>query len=298
MIISLNRWGIAVLVLLTLLSGVAYAAPVMVDTQWVANNMGRQEVVLIDMATDDTQYDRFHLPGAIYLPYYAIVKGRKKDRVTLPLTDVELRHLLGKFGLSSSRHLVIYDDMGGLNAARLFWQLEGIGHGKVSVMNGGLVKWILEGRKVVNTPARLKPTTYGSSRSGRDNLATMDDVDKALKNGVTLIDARSTEEYVGDLKKRKGGHIPGAKWWEWSRSIDLSRGFAHRSKDELQLQLASIGAGMKNRPVIVYCRSGHRAAQTYLTLRSLGYEKVKLYAHSMKEYGQYRAKRLKRGTRP
>ena len=78
-------------------------------------------------------------------------------------------------------HLVIYDDMGGLNAARLFWQLESIGHGKVSVMNGGLVKWILEGRKVVNTPARLKPTTYGSSRSGRDNLATMDDVDKALK---------------------------------------------------------------------------------------------------------------------
>lgn len=295
---SLSRSKLAFAVILVLISMAARAAPVMVDTQWVAGNMGRQEIVLIDMATDETQYDRFHLPGAIYLPYYAIVKGRKKDRVTLPLTDVELRQLLGKFGLSSSRHLVIYDDMGGLHAARLFWQLEGIGHSKVSVMNGGLVKWILEGRKVVNAPARLKPTTYGAGRGGRKNLATMEDVDNAAKNGVTLIDTRSTEEYIGDLKKRKGGHVPGAKWWEWSRSIDISRGFVHRSKNELQSQLASIGAGEKSKPVIAYCRSGHRAAQTYLTLRSLGYENVKLYAHSMKEYGRYRAKKLKRGTRP
>lgn len=294
----LNRARITALVLLTLLSGIVHAAPVMVDTKWVAKNLNKQGVVLIDMATDDTQYDRFHLPGAIYLPYYAIVKGRRKDRVTLPLTDSKLRNVLGKFGLTQSNHLVIYDDMGGLNAARLFWQLEGIGHRKVSVMNGGLVKWILEGRKVVNVPARLKPTTYGGTGSGRKNLATMDDVDSAIKDGVTLLDVRSMEEYMGDLKKKKGGHVPGAKWWEWSRSIDIGQGFIHRPKSKLQSELAALGASDKSRPVIAYCRSGHRAAQTYLTLRSLGYDNVKLYAHSMKEYGYYRAKNLKRGMKP
>jgi thiosulfate/3-mercaptopyruvate sulfurtransferase len=295
---SLNRSAIAILFVLIFLNGAVRAAPVMVDTQWVAKNMARPGVVLIDMAADETQYDRFHIPGAIYLPYYAIVKARKKDRVTLPLTGAEFRQILGKFGLSSSQHFVIYDDMGGLNAARLFWQLEGIGHKNVSVMNGGLVKWILEGRKVVNKPARLKPVAYGTSRNGRNNLATMKDVDNAVKNGVTLIDARSDEEYIGDLKKRKGGHVPGAKWWEWSRSIDISRGFIHRPDSKLQSELVSIGAGEKNKPVIAYCRSGHRAAQTYLTLRSLGYEDVKLYAQSMKEYGLYRAKNLKRGMQP
>lgn len=289
--------GIAFAVLI-LLSATVQAAPVMVDTQWVAKNMGKQDVVLIDMATDSTQYDRFHLPGAIYFPYYTIVKGRKKDRVTLPLTDVELRNILGKFGLTQSQHLVLYDDMGGLNAARLFWQLEGIGHRNVSVVNGGLVKWILEGRKVVNIPARLKPVPYGSGRSGRKNLASMEDVDNAIKNGVTLIDARSMEEYFGDLKKRRGGHVPGAKSWEWSRSIDIAKGFVFRPENRLQSELKAIGAGDKSRPVITYCQSGHRAAQTYLTLRSLGYENVKLYAHSMKEYGRYRAKELKRGARP
>lgn len=294
----LNRPRIAVLFVLISLAGAVQAAPVMVDTQWVATNMGGPNIVLIDMAADETQYDRFHLPSAIYIPYYATVKGRKKDRVTLPLTDVELRQVLGKFGLSSSQHFVIYDDMGGLNAARLFWQLEGIGHQKVSVMSGGLVKWILEGRKVVNKPVRLKPVAYGASRSGRNNLATMKDVDHAVENGVTLIDARSDQEYIGDLKKRKGGHVPGARWWEWSRSIDISRGFIHRPNNKLQSELISIGAGEKTKPVIAYCRSGHRAAQTYLTLRSLGYEDVKLYANSMKEYGLYRAKKLKRGMQP
>jgi len=294
--LSYPKFSFAIVVLLV--SMTARAAPVMVDTQWVAKNMGKQNVVLIDMATDETQYDRFHLPGAIYLPYYAIVKGRRKDRVTLPLTDVELRNILGKFGLMRSQHLVLYDDMGGLNAARLFWQLEGIGHSNVSVINGGLVKWILEGRKVVNTPVRRKPGAYGSGRSGRKNLASMEDVDNAIKNGITLIDARSMEEYFGDLKKRKGGHVPGAKSWEWSRSVDIARGFVLRPENRLQSELKAIGAGDKNKPVITYCRSGHRAAQTYLTLRSLGYKDVKLYAHSMKEYGRYRAKTLKRGTRP
>lgn len=178
---SSSRLKLALVILMVMISVTVRAAPVMVDTQWVAKNMSKQDVVLIDMATDETQYDRFHLPGAIYFPYYAIVKGRKKDRVTLPLTDIELRNILGKFGLARSQHLVLYDDMGGLNAARLFWQLEGIGHSKISVINGGLVKWILEGRKVVNTPARLKPVAYGSGRSGRKNLASMEDVDNAIK---------------------------------------------------------------------------------------------------------------------
>lgn len=294
----LNRPAIAVFFILIFLTAGARAAPVMVDTQWVAKNMGKPEVVLIDMATNETQYDRFHLPGAIYMPYHAIVKGRKKDRIPVPLTDAELRQTLGKFGLSPSQHLVIYDDMGGLNAARLFWQLESIGHKKVSVMNGGLVKWILEGRKVVNEPARLTPVTHGTSRGGRKNLATMEDVDNAIKKGVTLIDARSDREYMGDLEKRKGGHVPGALWWEWSRSIDIAKGFIRRPKNKLQSELASIGAGDKTKPVIVYCRSGHRAAQAYLTLRSLGYEDVKLYANSMNEYELYRAKQLKRGMQP
>lgn len=274
------------------------AAPVMVDGQWLANNINNKSIVLVDMAADETQYDRFHLPGAIYLPYYAIVKPRKKDKVTLPLSDAELAKRLGQFGISRDHHVVIYDDMGGLNAGRLFWGLERIGHPKVSVLDGGLVRWVLDGRKVVNVPLRRPPTVYAISGGGRDNLASMEDVDRAGKSGTTLIDARSIEEYVGNTKKREGGHVDGARWWEWSRAVDIEGGFVRRPDKTLQAELASLGAEDKSKPVIAYCRSGHRAAQTYLTLRSLGYEQVRLYAPSMKEYGQYRKKELKQGMQP
>ena len=288
----------AVLVFFTWTASIQ-AAPVLVDTAWVARNLDNPKLVLVDMAADETQYERFHLPGAIYLPYYAIVKPRKKDKVTLPLNEAELAYVFGKFGISRDDHVVIYDDMGGLNAGRLFWSLEHIGHPQVSVLDGGLVKWILEGRKVVNSPRQLKPARYVGSGAGRDNLAGMEDVDRASGDAdVALVDARSIEEYVGDLKKKEGGHVKGAQWFEWSRTIDIEGGFVRRPEEKLRAELGNIGVVDKNQPVIAYCRSGHRAAHTYLTLRSLGYEHVRLYANSMKEYGQYRKKDLKLGTRP
>ncbi len=295
---SLIRATVTLAITFATLSVPVLAAPVLVEGQWLATNMNKENIIVVDMAADETQYDRFHLPGAIYLPYYAIVKPRKKDKVTLPLTDSELALRLGHFGITRDKHVVIYDDMGGLNAGRLFWALERIGHTDVSVLNGGLVKWILEGRKVVNTPARARPALYKVDGRGRDNVASMEDVDQASKNGTSLIDARSVEEYVGDMKKRRGGHVAGAQWWEWSRSIDIAQGFVRKPVNNLQAELEAMGVADKNKLVIAYCRSGHRAAQTYLTLRSLGYEKVKLYAHSMKEYGRYRATQLKTGMRP
>ena len=132
---SFVRNALLLVLVLSTLAVPAMAAPVLVDTKWLAGNMGKQNIVVVDMAADETQYDRFHLPGAIYMPYYAIVKPRKKDRVTLPLTDRELSVRLGQFGIKREHHIVIYDDMGGLNAGRLFWALERIGHPQVSVLD-------------------------------------------------------------------------------------------------------------------------------------------------------------------
>ena len=102
---------------------------------------------------------------------------------------------------------------------------------------------------------------------------------------------------MGDSKKKKGGHVPGAKWWPWQQGVDFANGFARADKKKIEQLLQKAGVYNKKKPVIVYCRSGHRASQTYLTLRSLGYEKVKLYANSMNEYGRSGSK-LIQGKNP
>ncbi|MEK7262357.1 MAG: rhodanese-like domain-containing protein [Pseudomonadota bacterium] len=276
----------------------APAAPVFVDGAWLEKRLTNSKIVIVDMSEDDNQYLRFHLPGAVRLPYDVLVKERKNDKVKVRLDDAELGRVLGRLGVTRDSQVVIYDDMGGLNAARLFWELERIGHREASVLDGGLVQWILDGRKVVNTPVKRAPTTYQAAAGGRVNEATLVDVRETVdKRAALLLDVRTEEEYVGESKKPRTGHIPGARFWPWDLAVDFDRGFVRRDDAALKKSLGQVGAD-PNVPVIAYCRSGHRAAHAYLTLRNLGYENVKVYANSMNEYAATRDAPLKQGRVP
>ncbi len=297
----------------------ASAAPVFVDGAWLEQQLSAPKLVIVDMSDDDTQYLRFHLPGAVRLPYDVLVKERQPDnfagskigqraeragpsagghKVKVRIDDTELLKVLGRLGITRDSHVVIYDDLGGLHAARLFWELERIGHPEVSVLDGGLVKWILDGRRVVNAPAPRKAVTYGRRGVGRDNEAGLRDVQQALeKRSTRLLDVRTDEEYTGEPKKPRTGHIPGARLWPWDLAVDFERGFVRRDDATLRKALAQVDTG-PDRTVIAYCRSGHRAAHTYLTMRALGFEHVKLYANSMNEYSLAPAAPIKQGKEP
>lgn len=261
-----------------------FAAPVFVDGAWLAQRLADPKVVIVDMSDDDNQYLRFHLPGAMRLPYDVLVKERKNDKVKGRLDDAELARVLGRLGVTRDSQVVIYDDLGGLNAARLFWELERIGHREASVLDGGLVQWILDGRKVVSTPVKRVPATYEIKGAMRDNEASLQAVRRAAEQRTALLlDARSDEEYAGAPQQPRTGHIPGARSWPWDLGVDFDRGFVRRDDATLKKSLAQVGAD-PNLPVIAYDRSGHRAARVYLTLRSLGYEQVKVYPGSVNEY--------------
>ena len=294
-----SLWPVVLLtIVLFLFNSSASAAPVMVTTDWLAKHLDDPNLVIVDMSSDETQYSRFHVPGASYLPYYYLVRQRKSDKVVVRPSRDEFVYTLGQIGITRNSYVILYDDIGGLNVGRMFFELESIGHPNVSVLNGGLVKWILEGRKVVNTPFQRTPVRYGETGKGLNNEATIADVDAAQKNGTVLIDARSQEEYVGDLKKKAGGHVAGARWWEWSDNVAMNKGFVFKDPGELKAKLASFGLTDLQQPVITYCHTGHRAAQSYLMLRSLGFSNVRLYAHSMGEYDLMRKAKLVRGMKP
>ena len=301
MLVNVKRTSARVALLLCALwpAGLV-AAPVLVDTEWLAARLGDPGLMLVDMASDPTQYQRFHLPGAVYLPYEALVRQRK-DGVVLRAPDDRLFRVLGSLGITADAHVVIYDDIGGLQAGRLFWELERIGHARVSVLDGGLVQWILEGRKVEATPVRPRKVSYQPSGDGRrSNDITLQEVKQARDQGdALLLDVRTQEEYQGDPRSKvPSGHIPGARWWPWDGSVDFGAGFRLKDRQQLEQSLAAVGASDKKQPIVTYCRTGHRASQSYLTLRSLGYENVRLYDGSMVEYQRDRMAPLARGPKP
>jgi thiosulfate/3-mercaptopyruvate sulfurtransferase len=294
-----TRWLLALLAA-TLLSvaGPTRAAPVLVDAAWLEKHLDDPSIVLVDMTSDPMQYRRFHLPGALHLPYGALVE-QHRDGVVRRIDDKRLSEVLGVFGISADKHVVIYDDMGGLNAGRLFWELERIGHPAVSVLEGGLVDWVLSGRKVTTNatePQEVKYVPTGRSRANQIDYAAFR---AAAADGKTaILDVRTRQEYAGHPREPRSGHVPGARWWPWDETVDFDNRFKPKPVPGLMESLHKVGAADKQQQVITYCRSGQRAAQAYLTLRALGYEDVRLYAGSMLEYERDRNAPLNKGMIP
>lgn len=286
------------LLIIVLYAGVGHAAPVMVDTAWLKQHMNDDNVVLVDMS-GDPQYQRFHIPGAIYLGYDNLVETRKKDKVSVRIPDERLYKILGLLGISRDSHVVIYDDMGGLHAGRLYWELERIGHPKVSVVDGGLVTWVLAGNKVDNKEVMPKRVNYVAGKETAKNEIDLAGIKKVSGSGQsTLLDVRTKEEYLGHPKYKRSGHIPGARLWPWDDNVAFDSGFVLKSADELQQSLTKLGVKNKKDPLVLYCQSGHRASQAYLTLKHLGYEDIKLYDGSMAEYTQDKSAPVKQGDKP
>ena len=269
----------------------------LVDINWLKKNLNSSSVRLIDMS-DSTQYQRFHIPGATHLPYEAINIRNKKD-VSFSVGKNQIIKILGLLGIQSKDHVVIYDDMGGLHAGRLFWELEKTGHKNISLLNGGLVKWILAGNKVTADAKSIKATQYVAATSGRKNTTDVEEIlSSKFNNKNILLDVRSKEEYVGHPRYPRSGHIPGAKWLEWSDAVDFENAFKIKNQKTLKKQLQQIGISKTDTPITLYCQSAHRASHSYFTLRQLGFKNVKIYDGSMSEYSKIKSAPLIKGITP
>jgi len=272
-------------------------ASFLVDTDWLEKNLHNPAIRLIDMS-DNTQFQRFHIPTSTHLPYAAINK-RTKQGVSLSVGKQQIINILGMLGIQAHHHVVIYDDMGGLHASRLFWELEKIGHKKISLVNGGLVKWILDGKRVTAEVEEVKRVQYKNNTSGRNNNITAEKIlSSQFDNKNILLDVRSKEEYVGHTRYPRSGHIPNAKWWEWQQAVNFEKAFQIQKQARLKKQLKELGISKPDTPITLYCQSAHRASHSYFTLRNLGFNNVKVFDGSMSEYSKIKTAPLTKGINP
>lgn len=283
----------SLVLLITFFSANIFAQSNMVNEAWLKKNINVKNLVVIDMS-DDTQYQRFHIPGAAHLPYSAI-NTQRKDKASVSIGQENMIKVLGLLGIKRESQVIIYDDMGGLHASRLYWEMTRLGHPKVALLDGGLVSWILAGNKVDNQPVQALQVVY-KAKVPKDNF-TVNESAFPAKKGQQVLDVRSMEEYMGNKKYPRSGHIPGAVNWSWDNSLDIAAGFRHKPKQQLDKELKKLGID-KSKPIIVYCHSGHRASQAFYTLRYLGFKNVKLYDASMKGYSVQKQLPLKQGMKP
>src|SRR5436305_14260913 len=220
------------MMLLLALLAVAYAHPEqLVETDWVAAHSGDANVRVVDMRQNG--YAEGHVPGAVYLSPVAI-RDAKAAPTFLP-TPAAFAQMMAALGVSDDTRVVVYDERGGIYAARLWWILNYFGHRNVALMNGGWIKWTADGR--AGTKAEPPPLAGRlTARPQPQWIATAADVVAAIDQPSTrIVDARTQGEIDGkDLRNiRRGGFVPSSVPVYWEDLLDPQRK-TFKSADEIR----------------------------------------------------------------
>ena len=274
-----------VLVLFLALAAPVLAAdmPLLVSAEWLREQLGSPNLRVVDMQSGAVDYRQGHIPGAVYLDVDDARVKVPAGGYRLPDPE-EMQRLLARLGIGRDTPVVIYDDSGGLDAARLFFTLDVYGLRNVAILDGGSARWRATGGAWTADVPRVPQPAASTLTLDAARVADAEWIKAHLgSKDVGLVDARSPGEYTAkDVRARRGGHIPGAVNIEWSRHLRPDSTF--KPLDELRAMYAAEGI-TPDKTVVTYCQTQHRASHSYFVLRLLGYPKVAGYDRSWSEWG-------------
>lgn len=269
----------------------------LVNTQWLADNLNNKDLAIVHVASmggKKKHFDMKHIPGSVYLGIGKLMGALGGS--STPPDKAKFEALMGALGVDNNSHAIILGGSGdNVFIYGTFWLMKYHGHNKVSLLDGGVRKWMKEGRKTSGKPTPIKNTKYSASP---DNsiFATADDVLKSIKNSkAAIVDVRATNEYTGKdmldkstgkdaMGNKRTGHVPGAIHMDFYSS-NMTRNGTFKSLKDLQATYEAKGV-TKDKEVIIYCQAGVRAANTHFVLQYLlGYPNVKNYVGSWGEWG-------------
>ncbi len=262
-----------------------------VETDWVAENLSDDKIVLVEVDVDTEAYDQGHIAGAVGWNWTTQLNdGLTRDI----LSKQQVQRLMGDSGITKAHTVILYGDNNNWFATYAWWQLRLYGHKRLKMMNGGRAKWIAEGRPTTTSKTKRPTRVYRASDPDPSIRATREYVlgVAGTTNNVGLVDVRAPAEYSGELLApaalpqegaQRGGHIPDAANIPWGTAVAEDGTF--KSVEELREIYGSKGI-KGDREIIAYCRIGERSSHTWFVLTQiLGMSKVRNYDGSWTEYG-------------
>lgn len=297
-------FGPVLTIALAIVAYTADAATPLVDVAWAKANLGKPNVVFLDVRgtldnSSKADYLRAHIPGAIWTDYLKDGWRYKDKNGTIgQLSPVpNLEKLIGGLGIGNDDHVVIVP-LGGAaldvgTATRIYWTFKVLSHDNVSILNGGMVAYTkavdAKTKQPVNSLEKGAVTRKAKVFKGKlrtEMLAGKDDIQKAMKAGVTLVDNRPNDQYLGINKhgqSKRNGTVPGAKNLPESWLTENGGGqFRDKAALEQLYKLASVPTSGEQ---ISFCNTGHWASLGWFVSHEIiGNKNVKMYDGSMVEW--------------
>ncbi|MGA2292132.1 3-mercaptopyruvate sulfurtransferase [Bradyrhizobium sp.] len=266
----------------------------LVSTDWLSARIDNPRIKVIDasykmpgalpLPSDD--YLGVHIPGAVFFDVNAIANPGDPRPHMYPSTEQFARDVAA-LGISSGDTVVVYDSGAWVAAPRAWWMFLSFGHPNVKVLDGGLKKWLREGRPTHSGRVTPKPGKFqarldpGFVRSKAQLLGNLD------THAEQVVDARPRPRFEGTVAEpwpgRRSGHIPGSRNVPYAELFDAQTG-AMKSLQELRQAFENAGVDI-TKPIVTSCGSGVSALVLTLALYRLGVRDTALYDGSWAEWG-------------
>lgn len=267
----------------------------LVSTEWLQEHLKSPEIRILDaswyMPADNrdtkAEYERQHIPGARFFDIDEISDKQSDLPHMVPSVDKFTSHMRS-MGIGDEHKVVVYDSTGIFSAARVWWMFRHFGKPNVAVLDGGLKKWLVEGKSISDNP----PTPRERQFTAQKDMSLVRDVTQVASTtklkDAQIIDARTPDRFAGKVPEpREGlrsGHIPGSVN-VFFKDV-LNDDGTMKDTDQLRTIFEEAGVDI-NQPTITSCGSGVTAAVLSLALARLEHQQNAVYDGSWSEWGMY-----------
>ena len=276
----------------------------LVTTEWLEKNLNKVKIFDASWHMPSTkrnaikEYENKHISGAMF---WDVDKHSDNDSPyphMMSNSDYWTR-MLWSFGIQNNDHIIVYDNSDIYSSCRLWFSLKYFGHEKVSVLDGGMKKWLKENRTTDNkinqdlgkfsSIDKLNPTTKYSVNEKSEFIKNKLQIDENIKNqSFQTVDARSRDRFEGKAEEPrpglKKGCIIGSKNIPFQECIDKNTN-TFKPKSEL-INIFNKNDIDISKPVVFTCGSGMTACVLGMAYSLISDKNAVIYDGSWSEYGK------------
>ena len=265
----------------------------LVSTEWLAGALGAPDLMVFDATKylpnepfdGLTKYREAHIPGARFFDI-DVVADPDTNLPHMAPTAGRFARLMGELGISNTTRVIFYDQKGLQSSARGWWLMKLFGHEKTAVLDGGLPKWLAEGRATESGDAKAAAPTSYTPDFRADLVKGIGDVKRIIASGSALIlDARAKGRFDGTAPEPRpglpSGHMPGAKSVPFNELLNAD--FTMKDAATLRARFAAAGADGTT-PIVTSCGTGVTACILALGLKQAGLGDAAIYDGSWTEW--------------